>query len=101
MTGFALGLYVYEMEQSVTLFSLVAFATLMPEIALSAFAGTLIDRWNRRTALIIGNLGAGIGSLLIIFLNIRSITWNDIRNVLWIKLIFKKFFYLLFFRIPI
>ncbi|MCW8930410.1 MAG: MFS transporter [Gammaproteobacteria bacterium] len=70
MTGFALGLRIYEQEESVTLFALVSFATLMPEIALGALAGTLVDRWNRRTALIIGNLGAGCGTLIIIFLNI-------------------------------
>jgi len=77
MTGFALGLRIYEQEESVTLFALVSFATLMPEIALGAFAGTLVDRWNRRTALIVGNLGAGCGTLLIIFLN----TYNELEVI--------------------
>jgi DHA3 family macrolide efflux protein-like MFS transporter len=69
MTGFALGLKVYQAEHSVTLFALISFATLMPQIVLSAFIGTLVDRWNRRTSLIIGNLGAGLGTVLIIILN--------------------------------
>lgn len=68
MSGFALGLYVYEATQSVMLYSLFPFFTIMPQILLAPLLGVFVDRWNRKKAMIIGHLGAGICTVLLILL---------------------------------
>ena len=52
LTGFGLGVWVYQRTGSVTLFSLIALCTTLPGIVLSSFAGALVDRWDRRRVMI-------------------------------------------------
>jgi DHA3 family macrolide efflux protein-like MFS transporter len=63
LTGFALGVWVYEQTKSVSLLALVQVAQQAPFIILSPIAGVFADRWNRRTAMIISDLGAGLAVL--------------------------------------
>lgn len=63
LTGFALGVWVYDQTHSVSLLALVQVATQAPYILLSPVAGVLADRWNRRTAMIVSDLGAGLAVL--------------------------------------
>lgn len=57
LSGFALGVYVYQRTGSATAFGLLlAFATL-PFILASPFTGSLVDRWGARRALLVGNVG--------------------------------------------
>jgi len=60
LTGFALGVWVYDLTRSVSMLALVQVATQAPYILLSPVAGVLADRWNRRTAMIVSDLGAGL-----------------------------------------
>ncbi len=60
LTGFALGVYVYDMTHSVMYLALTQIASQAPYILLSPIAGVLADRLNRRTAMIISDFGAGI-----------------------------------------
>jgi len=60
LTGFALGVWVYEQTKSVSLLALVQVAQQAPYIILSPIAGVFADRWNRRTAMIVSDLGAGL-----------------------------------------
>jgi MFS family permease len=71
MTGFALGVYVYQQTGSVTQFALISLFVTLPTILLSPFAGALVDRWDRRTVLIMSDTGAGL-STLVIFLLLAS-----------------------------
>ncbi|MFC1976531.1 MFS transporter, partial [Chloroflexota bacterium] len=68
LTGFALGLWVYQTTGSATQFALIAFCTVLPRIVLSPLAGALVDRWDRRWAMIIGDSGAALGTLAIALL---------------------------------
>lgn len=65
LTSFALGIEVYKRTGSITKLSLVTFFATVPFVVLSPIAGALVDRWNRRTALLLSDLGAGICSFFI------------------------------------
>ena len=59
LTAFALGVWVYDETRSVLLVALAQIAFALPFVLLSPLAGVLVDRWNRRTAMIVSDLGAG------------------------------------------
>lgn len=71
LTGFALGVYVYQQTQSTTLFAINILAYMIPGVFFSPVAGALVDRWNRRWAMILADTGAGL-STLAIFLLLRA-----------------------------
>src|SRR4028119_935556 len=48
LTGFALGVWVYQRTGSVTQLALISLFTILPGIVISPIAGTLVDRWDRR-----------------------------------------------------
>lgn len=68
MTGFALGVYVYQETGSVTQFALISLFVTLPTILLSPFSGALVDRWDRRKVLILSDTGAGLSTLVIFIL---------------------------------
>ncbi len=68
LTGFALGVWVFERTGSATQFSLVLLATTLPRVLLSPVAGVVADRWDRRKLIVLGDLGAGIGTLVVYLL---------------------------------
>ncbi len=59
LATFALGVWVYDQTHSVLLLSLTQAASTAPLVLLSPLAGVLADRWNRRTAMIVSDFGAG------------------------------------------
>jgi MFS family permease len=63
LTGFALGVWVYDQTHSVTLIAFTQIALGAPFVFFSPLAGVLADRWNRRTAMIISDFGAGLAVL--------------------------------------
>lgn len=65
MTGFALGVWVYQSTGSATQFALIALFVTTPTVLISPIAGALVDRWDRRWAMILSDAGAGAGTLLI------------------------------------
>jgi DHA3 family macrolide efflux protein-like MFS transporter len=68
LTGFALGVWVYQATGSVTRFALISFFTLLPGILLSPLLGALVDRWDRRRTMILSDLGSGLCSLALALL---------------------------------
>ena len=60
LTGFALGVWVYDETGSVLMLALTQVAMQAPFVLLSPVAGVLVDRWDRRTAMIVSDLGAGM-----------------------------------------
>jgi len=60
LTGFALSVWVYGQSGSVTQFSVVILFTMLPGILVSPLAGTLIDRFDRRTLMILSNVWAAL-----------------------------------------
>ncbi|NJR54760.1 MAG: MFS transporter [Acaryochloris sp. CRU_2_0] len=68
LTEFALGVWVYQQNQSIAQLALVILLTYLPNTLISAIAGALVDRWDRRWAMILSDSAAGIGTLIIGFL---------------------------------
>ncbi|MBU6998940.1 MAG: MFS transporter [Theionarchaea archaeon] len=65
LTGFALGVWVYLTTGSVTKLSFIMLSTVIPGIIMSPVAGVLVDRWNRRKAMIFSDAGAALSTLAI------------------------------------
>ncbi len=65
MTGFALGVWVFQRTGSVTRFALISFCASLPGILISPMAGALIDRYDRRWIMILSDAGAGLCTLVI------------------------------------
>jgi DHA3 family macrolide efflux protein-like MFS transporter len=77
LTGFALGVLIYQQTGSATKFAFIAVVTILPGILLSPLAGALVDRWDRRRVLILSDAGAGATTLVLALL-----LWQD-RLELW------------------
>lgn len=68
LTAFALGIWIYQQTGSVTRFAFISLATTLPSIALSPLAGALVDRWDRRWAMVLGDTGAALATFAIVML---------------------------------
>jgi len=93
LTEFALGVWVYQHTGSVTQLALSYLFAYLPQIALSPLAGALIDRWDRRSCMIISDAGAAFGSfaLTILLFADRLMIWQ-IWLILGISSFFKAFY---------
>ena len=87
LTGFALGVWVYDQTRSVMLLAITQIAYQAPQILLSPLAGVLADRWNRRTAMIVSDFGAGLAVLVtaVLYINGRLEPWMVIPINLWMS----------------
>lgn len=68
LTEFALGVWVYQRTESATQFALITFFIALPHIVISPLAGALVDRWDRRWAMILSDVGAGCCTLIVALL---------------------------------
>jgi MFS family permease len=65
LTWFGLSIWVYLETGSVTQLSLMMLAGSLPRIALSPVAGALVDRWDRRWAMVLSDGASGLGTVVI------------------------------------
>jgi MFS family permease len=68
LTSFALGVWVYEVTGSSTLFIINMLIWTLPNILLSPVAGVIADRWDRRMVMLLSDTGAGFSSLFVALL---------------------------------
>src|SRR5215471_3650761 len=68
LTGFALGVWVYQQTGSATQLSIILVCTRFPAVILSPIAGVCVDRWDRRLVMLFSDLGAGASILSIAIL---------------------------------
>jgi MFS transporter len=68
LSGFALGVWIYRQTGSATALSLITLFATLPNFLLSPLAGALIDRWGRRSVLLINNFGSGACTLVMALL---------------------------------
>lgn len=61
LTSFAVSVRLYQDTGSATQLSILTFCYAFPAVVLSPFAGALVDRWDRRRAMLVSDLGAGLG----------------------------------------
>ena len=60
LSNFALAVWTYQNSGSITLFTLIALAGMLPAVLLSPIAGSVVDRWDRRMILILSNIGLAV-----------------------------------------
>ena len=65
MTQFGLAIWVFTKTGSTIQLSLLILAAMLPGLLMSPFAGSLIDRWDRRVAMIVSDAGAAVGTLVV------------------------------------
>ena len=68
MSDFALGLHLYEKSGSLYFYSYFSLFIILPEILFSPIMGHYIDKYDKKTMMLIGHAGAGIASICILFL---------------------------------
>ena len=68
MTSLALAFWAFDITGRATELGLMVFFTYGPRVLLGPFAGALVDRWNRRTVLIVCDLLAGAASVAVLVL---------------------------------
>jgi len=76
MTGFALGVWAYRQTGSVTALALITLFGTLPNTLLSPLAGALIDRWGRRSVLLLNNFGSGACTLIM-----ASLYWAGVLQI--------------------
>ena len=65
LTGFAVPVVVFQQSGSAEQFGLLIFAWMVPSLLVSPIAGTLVDRWDRRTVLIAADAASAVMTLLL------------------------------------
>ena len=84
LTGFTLGIWTLNHTTSTLSYALISFSAIAPQILLSPFIGSFIDRWDRKITIILGQAIAGVGTLMLILLvdNDLLSDWSIILIVL-------------------
>lgn len=76
LTEFALGFWIldqtYRDTGTITQFALTILFMYLPKVLISPLAGVLVDRWNRRSAMIMSDLGTGVITIAIL-----SLVWSN------------------------
>lgn len=65
MTRFGLGIWVLEETGDAAAYTTLLFVAVLPLGLTSLFVGPLVDRWNRRWTMLLGNTAASASTLLI------------------------------------
>ena len=68
MTGFALVIWSYQQEGSALTTAGLAVASYAPYVLLSIFAGSLVDRWDKRKTLVACDLFAALSTAAVLVL---------------------------------
>lgn len=72
MTRFALMIWAFEKEQSVSALALLGFFSTFTFILASPLAGVLVDRWDRRKVMLLADALAGLMTAALFLLNLRG-----------------------------
>ncbi|MGL5795860.1 MAG: MFS transporter [Waterburya sp.] len=72
MSEFALTLWAWEATGSATALALVGFSSQLPRMLISLFAGIIVDRFNRKHLMILGDAIAASSTLLILILHLQG-----------------------------
>lgn len=78
MTGFALSIWVWQETGQATALALIGFFTFAPTVLFSPVAGALVDRWNRKTVLILSDFGSSVSVviMLVLYLSGNMEIWH-------------------------
>ena len=78
MTSFGIGVWAWQVTGRATALSSVAFFNFAPTIIMSPMAGALVDRWNRKWAMGVSDVAAGLGTvaMLVLYLTGHLQIWH-------------------------
>ncbi len=78
MTRFAVMIWAFQVQGTATALALLGFFNCLTYVIASPFAGVLVDRWNRRTVMVLADIGAGLATafLLAMFLLGKLDLWH-------------------------
>ena len=68
MTGFGLGVWVFQKTGSATQFAMIGLAAIVPSILLASVAGVYVDRWDRRRTMMFSDFIAGLSTVAVAIL---------------------------------
>ncbi|MEL6603105.1 MAG: MFS transporter [Cyanobacteria bacterium J06614_10] len=68
MTHFSLTLWAWDITQQATALALVGFFIQVPRLLITPFAGIVVDRWNRKQLMMVGDTVAGVSTLTMLWL---------------------------------
>jgi MFS family permease len=92
LTGFALGIWVFQKTGSATALTLISFFAIVPLIVFSPIAGALVDRWDRRLTLVLSEAGAALTPLLIfVLIDLDRLELGLIYIIVAVSAIFRAF----------
>src|SRR4028119_1297361 len=72
MTGFAFTIWVWELTGQATALALFGFFAQMPQLLTAPFMGLIVDRWDRKLLMAVGDTAAGILTITIFLLYIGN-----------------------------
>ncbi len=72
MTSFALTLWAWQLTGSATALALVGFFYELPQIPVAFFAGIIVDRFNRKYLMIVGDAIASLSTLVLLLLHLTD-----------------------------
>lgn len=65
LSGFALGVWVYQQTGSATKFAMTVLLSMLPNIIVAPLAGALVDRWDRRIVMALSDSAAALATVLL------------------------------------
>lgn len=65
LTNFGVSVWIFLETGSVAALATIALAAMLPGALLAPFAGVYVDRWNRRTAMIVSDAGSGAATIVL------------------------------------
>jgi MFS family permease len=68
MTGFAIGIWIFEQTGRSTDLALVGVSALVPTLIFTLFSGIIVDRFNRKRLMIAGDTVAGCSTIVLLLL---------------------------------
>jgi len=78
LVQFAIVWWLTKTTGSATMLALASLAALLPQILIGPFAGALVDRWSRRTIMIVADTAIALATLVLAVLFWRNVAavWN-------------------------
>jgi MFS family permease len=70
MTGFAIEIWAWEITGQATTLTLVGFFSLLPSIIITPISGVIVDRFNRKFLMMVGDTVAVLSTIVILLLHL-------------------------------
>ncbi|BAY10168.1 MFS transporter [Calothrix sp. NIES-2098] len=68
MTSFAVNIWVWELTDRATSLTMLSFFSMLPSIAIALVSGIIVDRYNRKLLMVLGDTVSAISTIVIIVL---------------------------------